>query len=206
MFWLWQQKHGATKSFDILSEFPGANSSNPVQGPTPGVPPNTWLTMDSALDPFRLSTSNGERPYTSRDCIDIEGQLGYSYGDGSMPTLPPSFADPTTSKQSVRVSGVNRAGIRGSFLISAFATIDGERRHIGTEAVLSRWNVVGCANCQTHLDVTTFFGLHHFKVGAVTEANVDVELRTRSVGPRAPGAMRAAVPAAATRRLRFEIR
>jgi len=51
------------------------------------------------------------------------------------------------------VSGINRAPIRGSFLVSVFGNVGGERVHLGTEAVLSRWNVQYCANCQTHLEV-----------------------------------------------------
>jgi len=59
----------------------------------------------------------------------------------------------------IAVSGINRAPIRGSFLIQAFATINGEKYHLGTEAVLSRWSVKYCSNCQTHLEVKAFFPL-----------------------------------------------
>jgi tyrosinase len=57
------------------------------------------------------------------------------------------------------VSGINRAPIRGSFLVSVFGNVGGERVHLGTEAVLSRWNVQYCANCQTHLEVKAVFGV-----------------------------------------------
>jgi tyrosinase len=49
--------------------------------------------------------------------------------------------------------------MRGSFLVSLFANIGDQRVHVGTEAVLSRWSVQSCANCQTHLEVKTSFSL-----------------------------------------------
>jgi len=79
----------------------------------------------------------------------------------------------------VHVSGINRAAIRGSFLISAFATIDGKRQHLGTEAVLSRWNVTGCANCQTHLQARAAFSLRPLNTRSLTPADIQVEVRTR---------------------------
>lgn len=149
------------------------------QGPTPGVSANSWLTLESPLDPFRLKNAGGERAYTSLDCINIERQLSYTYGDGSFPTLPSSLADPAMSTKVIRVAGINRARIRGSFLISAFATIDGNRHLVGTEAVLSRWNVAGCANCQTHIEAKAFLGLHPFEAKAVDGAVFEIEVRTR---------------------------
>ncbi|EFX00015.1 tyrosinase [Grosmannia clavigera kw1407] len=64
----------------------------------------------------------------------------------------------------VRISGVNRATIKGSFVLVARATIDGQECVVGTESVLSRWGQSGCANCQSHLGVKAFvplFGLDH---------------------------------------------
>jgi hypothetical protein len=37
------------------------------------VAPNSWLDVDSPLAPFRHADG---RPVVSRDCVDIEGQLG----------------------------------------------------------------------------------------------------------------------------------
>jgi tyrosinase len=188
MFWLWQQKHDATDHLEIIPQYPGTNSVD-SQGPTPGVAANSWLTLESPLDPFRLKDTRGERPYTSLDCINIERQLGYTYGDGSIPTLPPPPADPAMSACVIRVAGINRARIRGSFLVSAFATIDGKRHLVGTEAILSRWNVAGCANCQTHIEAKAFLGLHPFKAKAVDSAVFEIEVRTRDgilKGPKGP--------------------
>lgn len=50
------------------------------------------------------------------------------------------------------VSGVNRTNIAGSYLISTFSNHDGQRKRLGTEAILSRWHIGGCMNCQTHLE------------------------------------------------------
>ena len=144
----------------------------------------------------------GERPYTSLDCINIETQMGYTYGPGSVPTLPATAADASMSTQVIRVAGINRAQIRGSFLVSAFAVIDGERHLVGTEAVLSRWNVAGCANCQTHVETKAFMGLHPFKAGSVQDAVFEVEVRTRDgvlKGPKGP-------PGGPKKLFQFEVR
>jgi tyrosinase len=79
----------------------------------------------------------------------------------------------------IRVSGINRAPIRGSFLVSAYANIGGKKYHVGTEAVLSRWSVQYCANCQTHLEVKAFIGLHGFREESLKNAEYEIEIRTR---------------------------
>lgn len=192
VFWLWQQKRGATDRLSIIAGYPGTNSAD-NQGPTPGVAPNSWLTLESPLDPFRLPDAVGDRAYTSLDCINIETQMGYTYGPGSVPVLPPvpAAASAAMSTKVVRIAGINRAQIRGSFVVSTFAVIDGERQLVGTEAVLSRWNVSGCANCQTHVETKAFVGLHAFKAAVIDAAPIEVEVHTRDgilKGPKpAPG-------------------
>ena len=52
---------------------------------------------------------------------------------------------------------VHRSAARSS--CRAVANIGGQKIHLGTEAVLSRWNVQYCANCQTHLEVQAYFGV-----------------------------------------------
>jgi tyrosinase len=170
VFWLWQKKHGFTDRLEVIDQYPGTNSAD-NQGPTPGVAPNTWLTLDTPLDPFKHADG---RPYTSNDCINIERQLGFTYSHGSLEELvegPLAVAAKEARSRITRalhVTGVNRARIRGSFLISAFAVIDGKPQHLGTEAVLSRWSVQGCANCQTHLEATATFPLPEHIAAAVT--------------------------------------
>jgi tyrosinase len=179
VFWLWQNKHGFTDQLDVIPEYPGTNSAD-SQGPTPGTVPNSWLTLDSPLNPFKRKDG---KAYTSLDCINIEKQLGYTYGPGSLEDPAERLAavalEPGHSTKKIRVSGLNRAAIRGSFLVSAFVTIEGKRYCVGTESVLSRWNVQGCANCQTHLEVQAFMDLRPFQEAALKSASYQIEVRTR---------------------------
>jgi tyrosinase len=179
VFWLWQKKHGFTDYLEIIAEYPGTNTVD-SQGPTPGVAPNSWLTLESPLNPFKKRDGDGERPYTSRDCINIEKQLGYTYGPGSLEGALEAKASRQRSRSKViRVSGINRARVRGSFLVSAFITVGGKEYHIDTEAVLSRWNVQGCANCQTHLETKAFFPLPDSPEISIAKPEVVVKVRTR---------------------------
>lgn len=184
VFWLWQKKNessGWTKQLEVIAQYPGTNSVD-NQGATPGVAPNSWLDMETPLDPFRKADGT---TYTSNDCVDIEGQLGYTYGPGSLddavqPTVKAGAALHAAGPQrKIHVSGINRGTIRGSFLISAFVNVDGKRHHIGTEGVLSRWHVEGCANCQTHLQARATFPLHPTLAARVSEEDIEVEVRTR---------------------------
>ena len=209
VFWLWQKRQGFTNRLEIIDQYPGTNSVD-NQGPTPGVAPNSWLTLESPLDPFKKKVGSRERPYISLDCINIEKQMGYTYGRGSLEDAagakPPKAAAMAATAQDrgtkvVRVAGINRAAIRGSFMISAFVNIDGKKQHLGTEAVLSRWHVDGCANCQTHLEAKAFIPLHSAQKGrlkALQASDFDVEVRTRDgllTEPRALAAMSPAAPA-----------
>jgi tyrosinase len=160
VFWLWQKKHGCTDYLEIIPEYPGTNTVD-NQGPTPGMAPNSWLTLDSPLNPFTLQENGKERTYTSMDSINIERQMGYTYSKGSLDDFDSKrfTSEEIIPSKIVKVSHINRAPIRGSFMISAYAMIDGERKHLGTEAVLSRWNSKYCANCQTHIEARAFFKL-----------------------------------------------
>lgn len=179
VFWLWQKKHGFTDHFDVIAEYPGTNSVD-SQGPTPGTMPNSWLTLESPLNPFTLKKGKNERAYTSLDCINIEKQLGYTYGPGSLEKRAELMALlPAENTRTIRVSGINRARIRGSFMVSAYAIIGEKKYHLGTEAVLSRWNVQGCANCQTHLETKAFIGVPGFREELIKDTAFDVEVRTR---------------------------
>ncbi|MCF0074352.1 tyrosinase family protein [Dyadobacter sp. CY261] len=187
VFWLWQKKHGFTDHLDIIPEYPGTNTVD-SQGPTPGFAPNSWLTLESPLSPFKKSEDGVERTYTSLDCINIETQLGITYGPGSLdsPANVVSLATtPAIPTRIIKVSRINRAPIRGSFMVSAYMTYEGQKLHLGTEAVLSRWNVQYCANCQTHLEVKAFFPLPHPE-GEVTRSllnadytNIEIEITGR---------------------------
>lgn len=162
-FWIWQQRTGNTQSLTIDSGDPGANYGNTQNNQPPaGRDPLEPITTETPLNPF---TKPDGSIYTTADVADIT-QLGYTYGPGSLDgyatTQTTAFvaADPRPdATKSIHVSGLNRSAIRGSFVISAFAEIDGELRAIGHEAVLSRWQLEGCANCQTKLEVTANFPL-----------------------------------------------
>ncbi len=212
VFWLWQKRHAATDDFDIIERYPGTNSVD-NQGPAPGVTPNSWLTLDSALDPFRKADGI---PYTSRDCMNIESQLGYTYGRGSLAedeAVQPLLAQPSTGPvKRIHVTGINRGAIRGSFLISAFAVVDGKKQHLGTEAVLSRWHVEGCANCQTHLQASAVIPVRSVSPEGRAEGEallaagqVTVEVMTRD-GPLPQFRPAAVAGASARPAFRFELR
>jgi tyrosinase len=181
VFWLWQKRHKSTNKLEIIANYPGTNSIDD-QGPTPGVAPNSWLTTESPLNPFMKKAGGRDRPYTSLDCVNIETQLGYTYGPGSLEGKQFELAAAAGQEEHTRiifVGGINRAPIRGSFVISAFVNIDGQRRHVGTKAILSRWHVAGCANCQTHLEARAAIPLRGIRADAISEKDIEVEVRTR---------------------------
>jgi len=208
MFWLWQKRHGCTNHLEIMEHYPGTNSID-SQGPTPGETPNSWLTLKTPLDPFKKYEHGKERTYTSLDCINIEKQLGFTYGPGSLEEQPMPQTEalvPGHSTRMIRVSGINRASIRGSFLISAYVNAGGQNYCVGTEAVLSRWSVQGCANCQTHLEVKAFMGLHGFQEESLTNAEFEVEIRTRDGILTRPRTLGTALPIAEKKLYRLEVR
>jgi tyrosinase len=179
VFWLWQKRHGFTEHLEVIAEYPGTNTVD-LQGSTPGMAPNSWLTLESPLNPFTKAEGDKERPYTSLDCIHIEKQLGYTYGPGSLEGHSElAILQGGQNSKVIRVSGINRGRIRGSFLISAYETIEGREYHLGTEAVFSRWNVQGCANCQTHLETKAFFVLHGFREESIEKPEIEIKVRTR---------------------------
>ena len=91
--------------------------------------------------------------------------MGYDYGAGSLDELakPQLKAEAkSTGGRVIKVSKLNRAARKGSFIITAHAvTTDAngntQKELLGVEAVLSRWSVVKCANCLTHLETKAFF-------------------------------------------------
>jgi tyrosinase len=190
MFWLWQVQNGHTNHFDIVAGNPGANTTTlNGQGPTPGFGQNQALDMDSTLNPFvYLEENDQQRYYNSKDCINIETQMGYTYSPGSLENMlemdQASVAGNSTQK--LEVSGINRSIFSGSFTISAFATLEnGEEVFLGINSVLSRWNVAKCANCQAHLGVESYFKLSSLKQSDVDTAKFRVEINGRNALPEA---------------------
>jgi tyrosinase len=60
--------------------------------------------------------------------------------------------------------------------IAVFGTVAGKRQLLGQEAILSRWHMDGCANCQLHTGVRRSIPLH-----GVTHEHVDAEEFKESV-------------------------
>lgn len=197
VFWLWQQRNGHTDNLDIIPFFPGTNSSD-SQGPTPGIPPNTILDMETPLYPFMKKEGGKQRVYTSSDCINSEQQLGIVYSPGSLQEVPETKLAAAPNLRNVHISGLSRAPIQGSFVIEVYADVEGngEKELIGYESVLSRWNVMRCVNCQTHLEVKASFPLLLAENAARTDASqIEVVVKKRRQdGPVLFAEARAAAP------------
>ncbi|HEX6667594.1 MAG TPA: tyrosinase family protein [Solirubrobacterales bacterium] len=191
VFWLWQERKKTTDKLSIIDRYPGTNSSD-SQGATPGVPPNAWLSLDTPLEPFEWPVEYVDKKITGHDLLNIKTQLDYIYGPGSLEDLAeaaPAGLEAAAEEPKLHVTGIDRGGIRGSFLIVASAEVDGEETVIGSEAVLSRWNVAGCANCQTHLMAGASFPLHGLDPEELGPDALKVEVRTRDglLGDRPQG-------------------
>lgn len=158
-FWQWQLRHDATSAGSLTVE---AGKDGTFSGGDPVFKKGTPLDMGSPLEPFKQPSG---RVYTSNDVTDIENQLGYTYGTGSLDRAvltSPALGGPRTApiQHIVRVSNVSRADYDGSFVIrTAVELPDGRIVEIGREAVLSRWSVAGCANCQDHLNEQSFIAI-----------------------------------------------
>jgi tyrosinase len=64
VFWEWQKNWGCKEKLEIDVGYPGTNSVD-YQGPTPGVPGNAWLTMETPLAPFTKDDKEVGPPLTS---------------------------------------------------------------------------------------------------------------------------------------------
>ena len=189
VFWLWQQLHDRTTELPIRHGYAGTDNAGDGQGPTPGLAPGTRLTTDTPLTPF-VKDEFGTL-FTSMDCVDIESQLGYTYEDGSLAALARDAAPPTADGPVLVVSGIDRAYFQGSFVVRAYASAefvaDGdpptavtEREwYLGHHSVLSRRNIVNCANCLTHLEVVAHFPLDPVPADLIDSATYRVEIQHR---------------------------
>jgi len=187
MLWLWQKRHNATKKIEIIEDYAGT-SSNDLQGPTQGIAPDTSLGITSPLAPFINPQTNAT--FTGEDCVDIEGELlNYTYGPGSLdePLPRATAAKSGFSKKKLTVRGVDRALFQGSFILTAYANVPGadgktEKILLGHHSALSRWSVIKCANCRTHLEVIAHFSLDGLTEDAVSRATFSVEVSHRGQG------------------------
>lgn len=186
VFWAWQVENGATDDFDIIPGFAGADTATSGQGYAAGQYQNEPLTMDTALTPFKHGRDDSGECYTSRDCINIETQLGYTYSPGSLGASTMAAAPSTGSSRKLVVSGINRALFKGSFVVTGYATVDGVERSLGRQAVLSRWNTEYCANCQTHIEVIATFPLSSLSESDVDRAEFRIEIDHRGAEESLP--------------------
>jgi tyrosinase len=146
-FWMWQVRQNKTQTgaLKIISKtrdgqrYPGTRS----QGNR-----NKSLSMKTPLLPF---TNDKDGQYlTSVDVVDIESQLGYTYGTGSLTKPTPKTPNTALIRKYARVSNVSRVDHSGSFVIRTSIELpDGSWGEIGRHPVLSRWTVSGCGRCGT---------------------------------------------------------
>lgn len=186
MFWLWQQKHGCTDKLEIIADPNDPGTSNGYnggngQGPANGQTENETLSMTTSLNPFKKP--NGDF-YTSTDCVNIETQMNYTYSPGSLSgsTATNTILAATAPKKSnlrLKISGFNRANIKGSFIVAVYATVGTQQYLVGYRSILSRWKVGGCANCQVHLNVLGTIGLEHFDPEQAKSMSFHLEIMGR---------------------------
>ncbi|KAK1635346.1 hypothetical protein BDP81DRAFT_492099 [Colletotrichum phormii] len=176
---------GAGRRNTIRSTRSRSSRATPAPTPSttrarrPGVAGGTWLTLDSPLDPFR-NPHGADKAMTSRDVVNI-AELGYAY---DFPDPPARVGEPHGPSPVLTVSGINRAAIAigGSFVVSAWATLkSGEKVLVGTEAVLSRWHVSGCKNCQNHLEVRTHIPVEGWTKKDTDKMEFEIGLHTRNL-------------------------
>lgn len=151
------------------------------QGPTPGIAGGSWLTLDTALQPFKKLDGTY---YVSHDVVDIENQLGYSYDNVSSSTSAGLLTSIAPAPVVAHVSGVNKGDMRGSFMLGVFGTVGGKEQLLGQESILSRWHVEGCGNCQLHTGVRRYiplYGVTHDHVDS-GELNEKIKVFTRDDG------------------------
>ena len=84
-------------------------------------------------------------------------------------------------KQILRVAGISRSEIAGSFVISAWVKgEDGKEHCIGHQSVLSRRHVEGCANCQAHLKVKSHMRVYGLPEGKDVSDKVNVYVHSHA--------------------------
>lgn len=165
-FWTWQRHNGHTESFGIEKGYQGTKTSDKGgQGPANGQEYDETLTMDSGLKPY-LRDNEAHDFVTSRDMIDI-AKLGYTFMPGSMDLYlgsqnPITTDTDATSSKKLRITNVRKDQFNGSFVIYAFVKIpSGEVKYVGHYTVLSRFDVITCANCQTYMNIDVIIPIPH---------------------------------------------
>ncbi|KAK1705236.1 putative tyrosinase [Colletotrichum lupini] len=162
VFWTWQVKHRLTKPGNLSVE-PNITAATLSAG-SPVLPPGSKLEMSSPLAPFLKSGCISDPVFHTSDDITDINQLGYMYGEGSLDLLTsgPVLGDPELPLVAVaRVSGISTTFHEGSFVIRTSAKLaDGREIEIDRDAILSRWALANCKNCQKNkLETYTYIPL-----------------------------------------------
>ncbi|KAI1171119.1 hypothetical protein F4777DRAFT_566609 [Nemania sp. FL0916] len=161
MFWNWQVKHRATDKIEFIAGYQGVDKYTP----------------NSPLEPF---TRRDGKPLTSLDVANITN-LGYTYngllhspGNNGTSELYPV---PSTYPR-LKIPNLSRRHISGSFVISVWVENDkGKNELISADAILSRWNLSSCGNCQEHLDFKHFVPLLGWDKGDAESAHKDKKFK-----------------------------
>ena len=126
---------------------------------------------------------------SQQDVINIK-YLGYTY---ELPKKAPSKSDAWCPH--ISITGINRAAVSGSFIISAWAfkSNSSPPQLIGTEPILSRRHVSGCANCQSHLEVRAHLPLEGWTSEEAEKTSFQVLLHTRA-SPGGLGSLKGKAP------------
>ncbi|CEI70796.1 unnamed protein product [Fusarium venenatum] len=183
IFWKWQDRHNKTDNLDIMKGYPGTQLMKRGKA-------IANFTMDYPLEPFKIidQTTGQQRDMTSNDVIDIS-KLGYTYSESGLPYLNlMAPAQRFVDAPKLKISGINRSKISGSFVVSVWAkTSEGmPDRLLETKPVLSRWNVEKCGNCQSHLEVKFIVHLTGFdhEEALYTEFYAKIHTREKPEGER----------------------
>lgn len=182
VFWAWQQKNNLTKagSLQIIAGYAGTISAEGL----PNISPGTPLDMKTPLYPFRKQDGSW---YTGTDVTDIDNQLGYQYGPGSLdpfiqhrPFLGLDGQAPIVKY--VKSDKIDRAKYAGSFVVRTYAKGPGhpEEVEIARDPILSRWSIQGCANCQNSLSVESYAPLDSYLIGVLKGDGEEGDIRYRT--------------------------
>ncbi|RYP43572.1 hypothetical protein DL768_009849 [Monosporascus sp. mg162] len=101
VFWDWQLKWNQVEQLEVIDRYPGTNSVD-NQGPTPGVAANTWLDMDSPLEPFEVRIDDKKPPI---------GGSGSTLPPPPWPPRPPRPPLPPTTREKKYLTGRDVANI-----------------------------------------------------------------------------------------------
>jgi tyrosinase len=183
VFWKWQQKHGVTKAGSITVEA-NPEDKGTISTGLPDQKEGMPLDMNTPLQPFKKADGSD---YVSGDLVDIENQLGYTYGPGSVDAwiakdrARPMLMAHRRPVQSLKAGNISRKDVPGSFVIRTFAKAkgsgdDGRMIEVGREAILSRWRIEDCGNCQTKLGASSVVSVHQDVVDILQGADKDSEL------------------------------